>query len=165
MHQVARMVLNPSTATTTPIMHNEQQQTMAMSVDSNGRMDEGDVKHVQEFMSKISTIDRNLDQLTSLQAKCDPCDSASQKSIRALEVNKHNLVTQTDSNWIVFFQNQIVRLFSQQVVSKKKITNWEDIEQIRSYPMLAKWLLAIGIDSKCTEVCFSFRNNSTICFV
>lgn len=83
-------------------MHTEQNSTNANvggPLESNYALDKSDMKIVQDYLSNVSIIDKNLNQLVSLRNNCDFEDLNAQNEIRLLEVCK--LVVEIDTDLFV----------------------------------------------------------------
>ncbi|RWS08806.1 Kinase suppressor of Ras 2-like protein [Dinothrombium tinctorium] len=107
---------------------------MAECDDSKAREESNDcVKRTLECcVTAQAMIDINVEHLNGLRTQCETSAQLTQNEIRTLET-------------------KLVKLFSRQVVAKRKCANGVDVEQLQQYPQLKQWLRVVGVSDKSAE--------------
>lgn len=52
----------------------------------------------------------------------------------------------------IYLQTKLIKLFSRQVVAKKKYAGTENANELQHYPKLVLWLKVVGLSAKSIEV-------------
>lgn len=87
---------------------------------------------VEACVTAQAMIDINSEHLDGLRTQCATSVELTQNEIRALET-------------------KLIKLFSRQVVAKKKYSGTENVAELQHYPKLLLWLKVVGLSAKSIE--------------
>ncbi|EEC03294.1 kinase suppressor of Ras (KSR), putative, partial [Ixodes scapularis] len=87
---------------------------------------------VEACVTAQAMIDINSEHLDGLRTQCATSVELTQNEIRALET-------------------KLIKLFSRQVVAKKKYAGTENANELQHYPKLVLWLKVVGLSAKSIE--------------
>lgn len=118
--------------------------------DNNTSFGEEEIRKAIQATQVI--IDINLKNLAGLRVTCDPSEHSKQNEIRSLEVACLILLLFSLANSCCFAQNKLVRLFSQQLITRRRFIEYDDIYELRNIALFTDWLLIIGLDHRSKQV-------------
>lgn len=106
-------------------------------------------KTIENCLTAQAMIDINAKHLEGLRTECAITAELTQNEIRTLEVMVLRL---TICAHPLVLQTKLVKLFSRQLVAKRKLNGSNNITELKPYPQLRQWLRVVGLDNKSIDV-------------